>query len=201
MKVKIRRLRRKKDKELSKLASQLIATSTPISFRERGEYSSESEDECGEKVDFLVSSQLWKCLSPGANLYPICNKKWVTGEYGKYLKDGNITLWKHMLSLYAISHPNICKLVKIIFSIAGNTGPLERSYSRLAKLCPKDRNKLSTSPMETQYIIGILKDRDYSFPHGKCRPLWQFFLLQLLLCPSFFKFLFKSKLPVAICAL
>ena len=56
MKVKIRRLRRKKDKELSKLASQLIATSTPISFRERGEYSSESEDECGEKVDFLVSA-------------------------------------------------------------------------------------------------------------------------------------------------
>ena len=64
MKVKICRLRRKKDKELSKLASQLIATSTPISFRE-SEYSSESEDECGEKVDFLVSSQLWKCLSPG----------------------------------------------------------------------------------------------------------------------------------------
>ena len=126
MKVKIRRLRRKKDKELSKLASQLIATSTPISFRERGEYSSESEDECGEKVDFLVSSQLWKCLSPGANLYPICNKKWVTGEYGKYLKDGNITLWKHMLSLYTISHPDICKLVKIIFSITGNTGPLEK---------------------------------------------------------------------------
>ena len=97
------------------------------------------------------------------NLYPIGNQKQVAGEYGKDLKDGNISFWKHMLSLYAISHPNICKLVEIIFSIAGNTGPLERSYSRLAKLSPKDRNKLSTPPMETQYIIGILKDWDFDY--------------------------------------
>ena len=97
------------------------------------------------------------------NFYPICNQKQVAGEYGKDLKDGNISFWKHLLSLYAISYPNICKLVEIIFSIAGNTGPLERSYSRLAKLCPKDRNKLSTPPMETQYIIGIVKDWDFDY--------------------------------------
>ena len=93
--------------------------------------------------------------------YPIFNQKWVSGEYEKDLKDGDISFCKHLLSLYAIFHPNICKLVEIIFSIAGNTGPLERSYSRLAKLCPKDRNKLSTPPMETQYIIGILKNWDF----------------------------------------
>ena len=63
------------------------------------------------------------------NLYPICNQKLVEGNYGKDLiKDGNISFWKHLLSLYAISYPNICKLIEIIFSIAGNTGPLERSY-------------------------------------------------------------------------
>ena len=44
--------------------------------------------------------------------------------------------------------------------MAGNTGPLEKSYSRQAELCPKDR-KLSTPSMEIQYIIGILKDFDY----------------------------------------
>ena len=65
IKVKICRLIRKKDKELSILASQL-ATSTPISLKERGDYSSESEDESGKKVDFLVSNQLWKCLSHGS---------------------------------------------------------------------------------------------------------------------------------------
>ena len=26
------------------------------------------------------------------DLYPICNQKWVVGEYGKDLKDGNISL-------------------------------------------------------------------------------------------------------------
>ena len=97
------------------------------------------------------------------NLYPICNQKWVAGEYGKDLKDGDISFCKHLLSLYAISHPNICRVVEIIFSIAGNTGPLKRSYSRLAKLCCKDGNKLSTSPMETRCIIGIVKDWDFDY--------------------------------------
>ena len=87
----------------------------------------------------------------------------MAGEYGKDLKDGDISFCKHLLSLYAISHPNICKLVEIIFSITGNTGPLERSYSLLAKLCPKDGNKLSTPSMETRYIIGIAKDRDFDY--------------------------------------
>ena len=41
------------------------------------------------------------------NLYQICNQKLVEGEYGKDLEDGNISFWEHMLSLYAISHPNI----------------------------------------------------------------------------------------------
>ena len=62
------------------------------------------------------------------NFYPICNQKWMAGEYGKDLKDGDISSCKHLLSAYAISHPNICKLVEIIFSITGNTGTLERSY-------------------------------------------------------------------------
>ena len=101
------------------------------------------------------------------NLYPICNQKWVAGEYGKDLKDGNISFWKHMLSLYAISHPQICKLVEIIFSFAGNTSLLEKSYSRLAKMCPKDGNKLSTSPMETRYIIEIAKDWDFDYESAR----------------------------------
>ena len=91
----------------------------------------------------------------------------MAGEYEKDLKDGDISFCKHLLSLYAISHPNICKLVEIIFSIAGNTGPLERSHSRLAKLCPQDRNKLSTLSMETRYIIGILKDCDFDYKSAR----------------------------------
>ena len=119
-------------------------------------------------------------------------------KYGKDLKDGNISFWKHMLSLYAISHQNICKLVEIIFSIADNTGPLERSYSRLAKLWPKDRNKLSTPHMETQYIIGILKDWDFDYETPRkimessvwygLSKLYQHLPLNWLLCDIFLFF-------------
>jgi len=125
------------------------------------------------------------------NFYPICNQKWVAGEYVKDLKDGNVSFWKHLLSLYSISYPNICKLVEINFSIAGNTVPLERSYSKLAKLYPKDRNKLSKPPMETQCIIGILKDWD--FDYESARKSWD------LLCDSDFpKFAFKLLCDISV---
>ena len=101
------------------------------------------------------------------NFYPICNQKWMAGEYGKDLKDGDNSFCKHLLSLYVVSHLHICKLVEIIFSIAGNTSLLEKSYSRLAKMCPKDGNKLSTPPMETRYIIGIAKDRDFDYESAR----------------------------------
>ena len=89
-----------------------------------------------------ISGSVDEILSEFKNLYPTCNRKW--GGYSKDLKEGNFRFWKHILSFYSISHPNLCKLVQIVFSVAGNTGPLERSYSRFAKLCYKDCNKLST---------------------------------------------------------
>ena len=75
---------------------------------------------------------------------------------------GNFRFWKHILSFYSISHPNFCKLVQIVFSI---------SYSRLAKLCYKDRNKLSNSHMSTQYILSVLKD--FAFNYTSARELME----------------------------
>ena len=110
-----------------------------------------------------------KYLICNKNLYPTCNRKW--GEYSKGLKEGNFCFWKHILSFYSISHPNLCKLVEIVFNVAGNTGPLERSYSRLAKLCYKGRSKLSTSHMSTQYILSVLKD--FAFNYTSARELME----------------------------
>ena len=59
------------------------------------------------------------------NFYPICNQKWMAGEYGKDLKDGDNSFCKHLLSLYAISHPNICKLVNIILASQATLVPLK----------------------------------------------------------------------------
>ena len=110
-----------------------------------------------------ISESVDEILSEFKNLYLICNRKW-----GKYSKDErNFHFWKHMLSFYSISHPNLYKVVQIVFSVAGNTGPLERSYSRLAKLCYKDRNKLSTSHMSIQYIPSVLKDFAFNYTSAK----------------------------------
>ena len=110
-----------------------------------------------------ISESVDEILSEFKNLYLICNRKW-----GKYSKDeGNFHFWKHMLLFYSISHPNLYKVVQIVFSVAGNTGPLERSYSRLAKLCYKDRNKLSTSHMSIQYIPSVLKDFAFNYTTAK----------------------------------
>lgn len=112
-----------------------------------------------------IQESVEEVLKEFKNLYPICNRKWDTFSEDK--KEGNYAFWSHMLSYYSISHPSLCKLVRIIFSIASNTGPLERSYSRLAKLCYKDRNKLTTEHMETQYILSSLKEYDFDYKSAR----------------------------------
>ena len=121
------------------------------------------------KYPAIISGSVGEILSEFKNLYPICNRKW--GEYSKDLKEGNFCFWKHILLFYSISHRKLCKLVQIMFSVAGNTGPLERSYSRLAKLCYKDHNKLNTSHMSTQYILSGLKD--FAFNYTSARELME----------------------------
>ena len=69
------------------------------------------------KYPAKISGSVDEILFEFKNLYPICNRKW--GEYSKDLKEGNFCFWKHILVFYSISHPNLCKLVQIVFSVAG----------------------------------------------------------------------------------
>ena len=114
-----------------------------------------------------ISGSVDERLSEFKNLYLICNRKW--GEYSKDLKEWNFCLWKHTLLFYSISHPNLCKVVQIVFIVAGNTRRLERLYSRLAKLCYKDHNNLSTSHMSNQNILCVLKN--FAFNYTSVREL------------------------------
>ena len=127
--------------------------------------------ECNISVKYpaKISGSFDEILFEFKNLCPTCNRKW--GKYSKDLKEGNFCFWKHTLSFYSISHPNLCKLAQIVVSVAGNTGPLERSYSRLAKLWYKDCNKLSTSHISTQYILSVLKD--FAFNYASARELME----------------------------
>ena len=54
-----------------------------------------------------------------------------------------------------INFPNVCALVLILMAVAGNTSPLERSYSKLAKICYKDRNQLKSKNLEALFLLAV----------------------------------------------
>ena len=57
-------------------------------------------------------------------------------------------IW-HILESYMISHPNLCELLQLLFSVSSSAGPLERSFKKLTKICYKDRNQRKSENMET----------------------------------------------------
>ena len=73
------------------------------------------------KYPAKISGSVDEISSEFKNLYTICNRNW--SKYSKDLKEGNFRFWKHILLFYSIFHPKLCKLVQIVFSVAGNTGP------------------------------------------------------------------------------
>ena len=84
----------------------------------------------------------------------------------KFFKDkinGNEEFWQSIISNYTITYPNLTQLVRILFAVAPSTGPLERSYSKLAKICYKDRNRLTSEHIETLYLLSLLKDEKVDY--------------------------------------
>ena len=60
-------------------------------------------------------------------------------------------------SQYTITHPFLHEMIKILLTSPSTTGPLERSYSKLVRLCYKDRNKVLVKNLETLYLLSSLK--------------------------------------------
>ena len=90
------------------------------------------------------------------NSWPILSRNWP-----KFRNDGklaNLNMIQHVLENYLISHPNLCELLQLILSVSSPTGPLERSFSKLAKICYKDRNQLKSENIKTLYLLSALKE-------------------------------------------
>ena len=115
-----------------------------------------------KKIDVSLdnlSSQLKK-------LWPKMNKEWLSLKAKKKphhldTKD----FWKHMIEQFGYLAPELFELINILFSISPGTGPLERSYSKLEKICKKDRNNLGPRSIENLWLLAIyqLKDDDSLF--------------------------------------
>ena len=55
---------------------------------------------------------------------------------------------------YAFEYPNVCDLILILTSISPGTASLERSFTKLSKICCKDRS--SSDTLEVLYLLSTL---------------------------------------------
>ena len=97
--------------------------------------------------------------------------------------------WAHILEEHPISYPNLADLILIIIAISPGTGPLERSFSKLTKICYKDRGCISSTVLETLYLLSTLSinEKDDAL-FQKAREFLQKKWLYIIL--TFFKFYF-----------
>lgn len=69
-----------------------------------------------------------------------------------------MNFFEHILSNHTITHPDVTELLRILIAVAPSTGPLERSYSKLAKICYKDRNQILSENLEVLYLLSALNN-------------------------------------------
>ena len=65
-------------------------------------------------------------------------------------------LWQEFVCDNVMVHRQLVQLVKIMLSCFANSSPIERSYSHLAKICEKHRNRMLEDTMSTLYMLKVL---------------------------------------------
>ena len=70
-----------------------------------------------------------------------------------------------MLEQYAYLATEFFELINIVETLSPGTGPLERSYSKLEKICITDRNNLGARSIQNLWLLAIyqLKDDEVLF--------------------------------------
>ena len=91
------------------------------------------------------------------SLWPIISRQWHSFKESKPSRTLTKRFWVHIMEENCIEYPNLSDLVLILFSISPGTGPLERSFSPLAKICYKDRGNTLPENLETLYLLKSLK--------------------------------------------
>ena len=68
------------------------------------------------------------------------------------------TVWENFHQQYYSEFPDVCEFILIMKSTPANTGPLERSYTKLEIISAKRRNRLDEHNLETQYLLASFKE-------------------------------------------
>ena len=99
------------------------------------------------------------------SLWPTITKSWLKYKDSKPVSSRIRRFWTDIISEHAIDYPNLCDMVMLLLAISPGTGPVERSFSKLAKICYKDRGNMNPSTMENLYLLSSMniKEDDEDF--------------------------------------
>ena len=105
-------------------------------------------------------------------LWPKLNKEWITWNKEKAKRFQTKEFWKLMIENYGFMCCDLFQLLTLVMAISPGTGLLERSYSKLEKICKKDRNHLDSKSIESLWLLAIfnLVDDEALFD-GVCKEM------------------------------
>ena len=92
-------------------------------------------------------------ISELEKLWPVFNRNW--GRFKDIKTTAIQKFYYYIIDNYMINYPNVCEMLLILMGAAPNTSPLERSYSKLTKICYKDRNRLGKVNLEALYLLAV----------------------------------------------
>ena len=95
-------------------------------------------------------------ISEFNSIWPVIGKTWLKFKDTKPSSSVSKRFWTHILEEHSISYPNLADLILIILAISPGTGSLKRRFSKLAKICYKDRGCISSTVLETLYLLSTL---------------------------------------------
>ena len=95
-------------------------------------------------------------ISEFNSIRPVIGKTWLKCKDTKPSSSVSKDFWTHILEEHSISYPSLADLILIILAISPKTGPLKRHFSKLAKICYKDRGSISSTVFETLYLLSTL---------------------------------------------
>ena len=107
------------------------------------------------------------------SLWPVLSKTWLMFNDSKPSSTRMHRFWDHVLEEHAIDYPNMSDLLLILLSVSPGTGPLERSFSKLSKICYKDRGCISAECLETLYLLSTLAVKEDEDLFSKTRDALQ----------------------------
>ena len=109
-----------------------------------------------------------KIVEEFKKIWPKLTLKWLNSK-GCTME----TFLRKLIENHAPVIPNLADLILALLTISPTTAALERSYSRLAKICYKDRNSISTKNLETNYLLACLGVKGEEELFSKAREILQ----------------------------